>query len=62
VHDGERVEFIGDGDRRERQSASQIRRDQDRPSAHAVDPHAGGETHDEEREELRRSEETHLER
>ena len=60
--DGQRAEGGGDRDRQQRGRPAQVADDQDRPPAHAVDPHAGGQADQDERQELDRRQQAEFER
>ncbi len=56
------VEVRGDGNRQQRGAAPDIRGDHDRQLAHAIDQHAGMQTHERERQRLQRDQHAHLPR
>jgi hypothetical protein len=62
LHDVEDAEAVGERDGSERDGPSEVPGDQDRSAPHPVDPHARRQPDDEERQELRRAQQTDLER
>jgi hypothetical protein len=60
--DGQHAEQECDGDRQERGRTAQVREDQDRAPAQAIDPSSGGQADQHEWQELDRAEQRELER